>query len=104
MCTHKHVCVCVYVTIELIILLVPAENVILAIIILNIQCWKRAYETFYVSVFSDQKMNLGTYLIGFIHYAGIFLCVIGESKGFVRGIFLKICNYTIFCYDLYILF
>ncbi|GAB1861093.1 Polyprenol reductase [Camponotus japonicus] len=64
--------------------LIPAENVILAIIILNIQCWKRAYETFYVSVFSNQKMNLVTYLIGFIHYAGIFLCVIGESKGFVR--------------------
>lgn len=88
----------------MIILLVPAENVILAIIILNIHCWKRAYETFYVSVFSDQKMNLSSYFIGFIHYAGVFLSIIGESKGFDRGIFLKVCNYTIFYYDLYILF
>lgn len=78
------------VTIELIILLVPPKNVILAIIILNIHCWKRAYETCYINIFSDQKMNLSIYLIGFIHYAGTFLCIIGEAKGFIRGIFLKI--------------
>lgn len=73
----------------MIILLVPAKNVILAIVILNIQCWKRAYETCYVNVFSDQKMNISVYLTGFIHYAGIFLCIIGESEGFIRGIFSK---------------
>ncbi|XP_072744156.1 polyprenal reductase [Anoplolepis gracilipes] len=64
--------------------LIPAENVILAIVILNIQCWKRVYETCYVNIFSDQKMNLSVYFVGFIHYAGIFLCIIGESKGFIR--------------------
>lgn len=74
----------------MIILLVPAKNVILAIVMLNIQCWKRAYETCHVNVFSDQKMNISIYLIGFIHYAGIFLCIIGESEGFIRGIFSKI--------------
>ncbi|KAL6448411.1 hypothetical protein ACFW04_000380 [Cataglyphis niger] len=64
--------------------LIPVKNVILAIVILNIQCWKRAYETCYVNVFSDQKMNISVYLVGFIHYAGIFLCIIGESEGFIR--------------------
>ncbi|CAL1684254.1 unnamed protein product [Lasius platythorax] len=64
--------------------LIPAENVILAIVILNIQCWKRVYETHYVNVFSDGKMGLGVYFIGLIHYAGIFLCIVGESKGFIR--------------------
>lgn len=73
----------------MIILLVPAKNVILAIVILNIHCWRRAYETCYVNVFSDQKMNISAYLVGFIHYAGIFLCIIGESEGFIRGIFSK---------------
>ncbi|XP_050465335.1 polyprenol reductase-like isoform X2 [Cataglyphis hispanica] len=64
--------------------LIPVKNVILAIVILNVHCWKRVYETCYVNVFSDQKMNIIIYLIGFIHYAGIFLCIIGESEGFIR--------------------
>lgn len=64
--------------------LISAENVILAIVILNIQCWKRVYETCYVNIFGDQKMSLGVYFIGFIHYTGVFLCIVGESKGFIR--------------------
>lgn len=65
--------------------LVSAESVILAIIILNIQCWKRAYETCFVNVFSDQKIHILHYLPGFIHYLGIMLCVIGEAEGFFRS-------------------
>lgn len=66
--------------------LVPAENVIIAIIIFHVQCWKRLYETTYVNVFSDQKIHLIHYLIGYIHYLGSLLCFIGESEGFIRGI------------------
>jgi len=26
------------------------------------------------------------YLFGYIHYIGLTLCILGESKGFVKGI------------------
>ncbi|XP_032668247.1 polyprenol reductase isoform X2 [Odontomachus brunneus] len=65
--------------------LVPAENVIIAIVLFNVQCWKRLYETTSVSIFGNNKINVSLYLIGYIHYAGALLCFIGESEGFVRG-------------------
>ncbi|XP_067212358.1 polyprenol reductase isoform X2 [Linepithema humile] len=64
--------------------LISAEYVILAIVIFNIHCWKRAYETCYVNVYSDQKMNILHYLVGHIHYIGTLLCIVGESEGFVK--------------------
>jgi len=65
--------------------LIPAEDAILAFVIYNIHCWKRLYETCYVSVFSNQKIHCIVYLIGYIHYIGVILCIIGESEGLVRG-------------------
>ncbi|KAL6254149.1 hypothetical protein P5V15_014774 [Pogonomyrmex californicus] len=64
--------------------LIPTEDAILAIIICNIHCWKRVYETCYVNVFSDQKMHISIYLVGHLHYFGLALCIIGESEEFVR--------------------
>lgn len=64
---------------------VPAENVFVAALILSIHCCKRTYESCYVSIFSDQKMSISHYLVGFLHYIGTFICVIGEAEGFVRG-------------------
>lgn len=88
----------------MIIFLVSAENVTLAIVILNIQCWKRVYETCFINVFGDQKMSLGVYFIGFIHYAGVFLCIVGESKGFIRGMFSKIYKHILLSQFTYIAF
>ncbi|XP_070153336.1 polyprenal reductase-like isoform X2 [Polyergus mexicanus] len=84
--------------------LIPAKNVILAIVILNIQCWKRAYETCYINVFSDQKMNISIYFIGFIHYAGIFLCIIGESEGFIRDSHESVILYKLTTIELICMF
>ncbi|XP_015596120.1 polyprenol reductase [Cephus cinctus] len=65
--------------------LVPAANTLLAGALLTIQCSKRFYESYFVSIFSDGKMNLIHYAAGFIHYVGAITCIIGESEGFVRG-------------------
>ncbi|XP_071576829.1 polyprenal reductase-like [Temnothorax nylanderi] len=65
--------------------LISAEDAILAFVIYNIHCWKRLYETCYVSIFSDQKIHVSVYLVGYIHYIGLILCIIGESEGFVKG-------------------
>ncbi|XP_012282306.1 polyprenol reductase [Orussus abietinus] len=65
--------------------LVPPERTFLAAILLTIQCWKRLYETCFVSVFSDSKINISHYIVGFVHYIGTISSVIGESRGFVRG-------------------
>ncbi|XP_011151922.2 polyprenol reductase isoform X4 [Harpegnathos saltator] len=65
--------------------LVPVENLILASILLCVHCWKRLYETTCVNIFSDQHISIIHYVLGFIHYAGTCLCLIGESEGFVRG-------------------
>jgi 3-oxo-5-alpha-steroid 4-dehydrogenase 3 len=47
------------------------------------------YESCYINVFSESKMHLLHYLIGFIHYMLLFVCIIGEAEGFVRGIVAK---------------
>ncbi|XP_057325192.1 polyprenol reductase [Microplitis mediator] len=65
--------------------LVTSEQTITAITMITIQCWKRLYETHCVSVYSDAKMNISHYIVGFIHYIGTITCIIGESSGFVKG-------------------
>lgn len=30
-------------------------------------------------------MNISHYLMGYIHYIGTLVCIIGESDGFVKG-------------------
>ncbi|XP_011060107.1 PREDICTED: polyprenol reductase [Acromyrmex echinatior] len=65
--------------------LLPAEDAFLAIVVFNIHCWKRVYESCFVNVYSNQKMHVFLYFIGFAHYIGIILCILGESKGFVKG-------------------
>ena len=62
--------------------LVSPESTFLASVLLCLHCWKRLYETTCVTIFSDKKMNIIHYLIGFYHYIGTLLCVIAESEGF----------------------
>ncbi|XP_071651692.1 polyprenal reductase [Temnothorax longispinosus] len=82
--------------------LVSAESTILAIVLFSIHCWKRAYETYYVCVFSNQKINVFHYILTFLHYSMLMLSLIGESEGFVGGsrtsIFLhKLTNMQLIC-------
>ncbi|KAK0170549.1 hypothetical protein PV328_008386, partial [Microctonus aethiopoides] len=64
---------------------VSPESTMTALTLLYVQCWKRLYETCYVSVYSDAKMHFGHYAAGFIHYISATSCIIGESFGFVDG-------------------
>ncbi|XP_076245144.1 polyprenal reductase [Calliopsis andreniformis] len=65
--------------------LVSPESTFLATLLLCLHCWKRFYETQCVNIFSNKMINISHYLVGFYHYIGTFLCVIGESIGFVEG-------------------
>ncbi|PSN49004.1 Polyprenol reductase [Blattella germanica] len=62
---------------------VSAMSSLLALCLLTIQSWRRFYETWFVSVFSDSRMNLSHYAVGFIHYFGAVTAVLAESPGFV---------------------
>ncbi|XP_046429731.1 polyprenol reductase isoform X4 [Neodiprion fabricii] len=65
--------------------LVSPEHTTLALVLVTIHCWKRFYETHYVSIFSNVKINLSHYIVGFVHYVGTISCLIGESNGFFKG-------------------
>ena len=65
------------------ILSVSAMSSILALSLLSLQSWRRFYETWFVSIFSDSRMNLSHYLVGFIHYFGAVTAILAESPGFI---------------------
>ncbi|KAF7992001.1 hypothetical protein HCN44_010821 [Aphidius gifuensis] len=65
--------------------LVSPEDTLVALFLLTIQCWKRFYETQCVSIFSDSKINISHYVIGYVHYIGALTCIIGESQGFTKA-------------------
>nr|BAN21127.1 dfg10 protein [Riptortus pedestris] len=59
---------------------VPASMSFLAMFLLMVQCFKRFYETHFVSVFSDSKMDINHYLLGHFHYFGATLAIFSESS------------------------
>lgn len=65
--------------------LVSAESTILSILIVSIHVAKRAYETYYVCVYSDTSINIYLYVFTFLYYLTLMLSLIGESEGFVRS-------------------
>lgn len=44
-----------------------------------IQCWKRYYETHFLSIFSNSKINILYYVIGYIHYFGCIASILAEA-------------------------
>lgn len=64
---------------------VSPESTFIATLLFTLHCWKRLYETHFVNIFSDNMMNIAHYLMGYIHYIGTLVCIIGESDGFVEG-------------------
>lgn len=64
---------------------VPASMSFLAMFLLMVQCFKRFYETHFVSVFSDSKMDINHYLLGHFHYFGATLAIFSESSRTFSG-------------------
>ncbi|CAK9797821.1 Polyprenol reductase [Anthophora plagiata] len=62
--------------------LVSPERTFLAVFLFNLHVWKRLYETHCVSIFSEKRINITHYVIGFSHYMGASVALIGESQGF----------------------
>lgn len=55
---------------------------LIALVLMTAQCLRRFYETWFVSVFSDAKMNLSHYIVGFAHYFGAVSAILVEAPGF----------------------
>lgn len=69
-------------------------SVLLAILLLTLQCVRRFYDTHCVSVFAkNSRMDLSHYLIGLIHYAGAVLAILCEAPLFAKG-----CNVVLILY------
>lgn len=61
---------------------VSTLHVLLAELLLTLQCVKRFYDSNFVSVFSKSKMNISHYAAGFIHYTGCAVAIILEAPEF----------------------
>lgn len=59
-------------------------SALVAIVLITIQVWHRLYETRCVSVFSNARINLTHYIVGYFHYFGSVTAILCESQGFVK--------------------
>lgn len=66
---------------------INATSTIVALILFNAQTWRRFYETFFISIFSDSKMNIAHYGVGIAHYIGATFALIAESPLFASESF-----------------
>lgn len=87
-----------------------ATSVFLCVFLITLQCYRRLYETSYISVFSDSRINISHYLIGHLHYFGTVSSILVEAPGFSRlsfqyrsGLDVKDLNvYTCLCTCLFL--
>lgn len=74
-------------------------SALVAIVLITIQVWHRLYETRCVSVFSNARINLTHYIVGYFHYFGSVTAILCESQGFVKqGKFQKMKPLFLDCY------
>lgn len=68
---------------------VSGVSSLLALSLLTLQAWRRFYETWFVSVYSNTQMNLSHYIVGYFHYFGSVMAILAESPGFIddKGMF-----------------
>nr|CAH0102226.1 unnamed protein product [Daphnia galeata] len=64
--------------------LASLELSLLAAALLFLQVARRLYECMFVAVFSDSKMNLGHYLVGYLHYWGCATVILSYSTDFSK--------------------
>ncbi|XP_043467090.1 polyprenol reductase isoform X2 [Leptopilina heterotoma] len=66
--------------------LISLPQATLAMLLVVIQTTRRLYETHYINIFSDGKINISHYLVGFIHYTLLPASILGESEGFHKDL------------------
>ncbi|XP_066901396.1 polyprenol reductase isoform X3 [Halyomorpha halys] len=72
---------------------VSADASFIAMGLMAIHCCRRFYETHFVSVFSDAKMNIGVYFVGHFHYFGAILAILCEAPGILNRGDFEAMNY-----------
>lgn len=60
----------------------------LVLILVLIHTARRCYETQFISIYSDSKMNIGHYALGMIHYTVLPLTFACETEAFRTGNFI----------------
>uniref|UniRef100_A0A1B0DIY8 Polyprenal reductase n=1 Tax=Phlebotomus papatasi TaxID=29031 RepID=A0A1B0DIY8_PHLPP len=61
----------------------PLET-LLATICMFAQCTRRFWETHFLQIFSrSSRINIAHYLVGYIHYFGALVAILGHAQGFV---------------------
>lgn len=59
---------------------------LVAIILINVQCLRRFYETQFIQIFSaSSKINLSHYIVGYLHYFGTVTAIVGAAEGFTTS-------------------
>ncbi|XP_054711641.1 polyprenol reductase-like [Uloborus diversus] len=61
---------------------VNSESVVIVSVLLSLQVIRRCYECFFVSIYSDAKMNVFHYIVGLTFYFGAGLSLIHDAPGF----------------------
>lgn len=60
-------------------------SVLVSLTLMTLQSFRRGYETWFVSVFSDVKINITQYIVGYTHYWGTITCILAEAEGFKKS-------------------
>lgn len=73
---------------------INATPAYIAMLLLCAQIWKRLYETFCISVYSDSKINVVHYLVGIAHYLGALTAILMEAPVFAAPSFKHRVTFT----------
>ncbi|XP_075152579.1 polyprenal reductase-like [Haematobia irritans] len=66
--------------------IIDSTTCLVAMTLMCLQCSRRFYETNFVQIFSKKnKINIGHYIVGYLHYFGAILAVLANAEGFVKG-------------------
>lgn len=60
---------------------VTPSTSILALLLISLHVARRLYETIFVSVYSDSRMNLFHYAVGIVHYIILPISIMCETQG-----------------------
>ncbi|CAI2354413.1 unnamed protein product [Caenorhabditis sp. 36 PRJEB53466] len=61
---------------------ISPSTALLALVLITFHVARRLYETLFVSVYSDSRMNLFHYVVGIVHYVVLPFSILCETQGF----------------------
>lgn len=69
---------------------VRPESVVIVSVLILLQACRRCYECLCISIYSNSRMNILHYIVGFTFYFGVGLSLLHDAPGFENnlGIFL----------------